>query len=255
MKLSAKAKASLDKVVKKMKTGDLSDVVRIARIRLSPDCPASKWSFNNRVMAYMQTGQLDCRGYRQWQKAGRQVKKGERAAWILAPRSIYKEDEETGERKVKFTYFVGVSVFGAGQTDGEPIGDYLGMPTEPLPLADVAKKWGVRVKWTPTPGFLGTCAKDGTKINVGSGDPAVFFHELAHAAHARLDGGLKGGQHTGQETVAEFTAAVLMEMHSLGDRTGNAWRYIEDYAKDPIAAIAKALAKVGQVLALMEEAA
>ena len=63
---------------------------------------------------------------------------------------------------------------------------------------------------------------------------------LAHAAHAKLEGKLQGGQDAGQETVAEFTAAVLMHLYGLGDRTGNCWKYIQYYASDPLQAIVKA---------------
>lgn len=63
--------------------------------------------------------------------------------------------------------------------------------------------------------------------------------------------GLKGGQCTGQETIAEFTAAVLMRLYGLGDRSGNCWRYIAGYAKDPLRAIVRALTTVEKVLALL----
>ena len=92
---------------------------------------------------------------------------------------------------------------------------------------------------------------DGSEITLGTHDPEVFFHELAHAAHARIDG-LRPGQHTDQETIAEFTAAVLMALYGLGDRTGNAWRYIQSYSKDPLTAIQRALSTVEKVLILLE---
>ena len=50
---------------------------------------------------------------------------------------------------------------------------------------------------------------------------------------------------------AEFTAAVLMHLYGLGDRTGNCWRYIQNYAPDPLQAIVKALGTVEKVLALL----
>ena len=124
----------------------------------------------------------------------------------------------------------------------------------PSPLVDVAQRLGVEITWQPLPpDRLGGCSVDGSRIRLASHDAAVFFHELAHAAHARLNGGqLKGGQHTGQETVAEFTAAVLMQFYGLQDRSGNAWRYIQGYSKDPLKAIVKALSTVEKVLHLLE---
>jgi hypothetical protein len=50
---------------------------------------------------------------------------------------------------------------------------------------------------------------------------------------------------------AEFTACVLMEVYDLGDRSGNAWRYIQAYASNPIQAIARALDTVEKVLEVL----
>ena len=88
MKLSDKAQAALDRVVQQFQSGDLSPIVQVVRLQLPADCPASHWSLGNRVLAYAQSGSLDCRGYRQWQAAGRQVQKGSRAAFILAPHLV-----------------------------------------------------------------------------------------------------------------------------------------------------------------------
>ena len=60
-----------------------------------------------------------------------------------------------------------------------------------------------------------------------------------------------GGQQEEQETVAKLTAAVLMELYGLGDHSGDAWPYIEGYVNDPVAAIVRAVGKVGDILALL----
>jgi hypothetical protein len=110
------------------------------------------------------------------------------------------------------------------------------------------------VHYQPLPSDrLGDCDVQGTRIRLGTHDAQIFFHELAHAAHARIEGRLKGGQDAGQEMVAEFTAAVLMHLYGLGDRTGNCWRYVQGYAADPLQAIVKALNTVEKVLALLLE--
>lgn len=120
------------------------------------------------------------------------------------------------------------------------------------PLANIAKDLGIKVDYVPTTSDrLGDCRIDGSKIRLGSQDPSIFFHELAHAIHARIDGGLKGGQQQGQETIAEFTATVLMDFYGIRDHSGNAWKYISQYAKDPLEAITKALVTVEQVLAVL----
>jgi len=51
-------------------------------------------------------------GYRQWQAAGRQVKKGEKSLGIFAPRSVKGDNDE--ELNVRFTM---VNVFDISQTE------------------------------------------------------------------------------------------------------------------------------------------
>ena len=253
MKLSDKAQEALDQVVERFRSGDLSPVVEIARIQRQGDpIPSEQWSLSNRILAYIQTGSLDCRGFKQWQKARRQVRKGEHAAYILAPCLVPVENKDTGEKRQILKGFRSVAVFADHQTEGEelPVADYA--PAEMPPLEDVARRMCIHVKYLPLPeDRLGACTVDGARIKLGSHDPSVFFHELAHAAHARLEGKLAGGQHAGQETVAEFTAAVLAHLYGLGDRTGNCWKYIQLYASDPLQAIVKALSTVERVLALL----
>jgi hypothetical protein len=256
MRLSEKAQAALERVVERFKTGDLSPIVEVVRIELPPDCPTSKWTLNNRILAYMQTGSLDCRGYNQWKDVGRYVKRGSKAAYILAPHLVTIENEETGEKEKRLCGFLAVPVFPYHVTGGEEAAEVDYAPRDLPPLVEAARELGVKVTWQPLPeSRLGDCSISGEKINVGTSDPAVFFHELAHAVHAKLNGTLKGGQQADQETVAEFTAAVLMELYGLGDRTGNAWQYIQGYNADPIKAVMQALSTVEKVLKLLEEAA
>ena len=187
MRLSAKAQEALDRVIEQFKSGDLSPVVKMARIRLPDDAPATKWSFSNRVLAYCQSGSVDCRGYRQWQAAGRQVQKGSRAAYILGPILIGKETDEGVEQVL--VGFRCIPVFAYHDTEAEN-GDALDYtPREVPPLMNVAQRLGVDVTYAPTrSGALGNCTPDGTAITLGSQDPVVFFHKLGHAAHRRVMG-------------------------------------------------------------------
>ncbi len=111
MKLLTKAQTSLNTVVEKFKKGDLSAVVKIAHIRRDPGAchPVDHWPFNNQVLALMQTGSVDCRGFRQWKQAGRSVKKGERAAYILGP-CTYTVEDENGEEKTILKGFTDSSI-------------------------------------------------------------------------------------------------------------------------------------------------
>jgi hypothetical protein len=86
MNLGPNAQAALDQVVEQFKSGDLAPVVKIARLQRNGDpIPSDKWSLSNRILAFVQTGSYDCRGYRQWQQVGRFVKRGSKAAFIFGP--------------------------------------------------------------------------------------------------------------------------------------------------------------------------
>ncbi len=203
----------------------------------------------------MQSGELDCRGFKQWEQVGRKIKKGSEAIYILRPITIKTTKTENNEDIEKYICvgFATVPVFPASCT----IGDHVPVNYQPIELPElvtVAQKFDIDVSYVPvTPEKLGDCTKDGSQIRLGSHDPAVFFHELAHAIHARIAGALQGGQHTEQETIAEFTACVLMDVYGYPDHSGNAWAYISQYAKDPLIAITKALKTVENVLHVLLE--
>jgi len=57
-------------------------------------------------------------GYRTWQSLGRQVCKGERGLWVLAPCKYKVEDAETGTESWRVRGFTLATVFEARQTDG-----------------------------------------------------------------------------------------------------------------------------------------
>ena len=246
MQLSIKAQTSLNRVIEKFKTGDLSPISTVVRIDLDELAPAKHWSLSNKVISFVQSGELDCRGFRQWQKAGRQIKKGSKAIYIFRPHTI-KSITEDQEENICLG-FSPVAVFPASCTKGDV--DLPGYaPIKFPPLIEIAQKFGIAVEYVPvTPDKLGDCKTDGDKIRLGSHDARIFFHELSHAIHSRIDGNLKAGQQIDQETIAEFTAAVLMDFYNFGDHTGNAWKYISQYANNPLIAITKALGTVEKVL-------
>jgi len=249
--LSKKAQAAMQKVVEQFQAGDLSPVVKMAKTLPPADAPAFKWSFSNRVLAAATTGgNSDCRGFKQWAKVGRKVKPG--SGYILGPR-IKKEKNDKGEEVEVFCGFIGIPVWGYTQTFAEDESAFTYEPKELPPLMGVAIKFGIDVQFVPTgPTSLGNCDTDGKTIRIGASNHSVFFHEFAHAVHARIGGKLKGGQHVDQETVAEFTATVLMAIYGY-DYTGNAWEYIKMYASEPIRAIQNAMGTVERVLEEIEK--
>lgn len=189
---------------------------------------------------------MDSRGFRQWQDVNRKVKKGGQAIYILAPLTRSKENDK-GEKESFVAGFRYIPVFPLHQTEGDPLPTFDYEPDELPPLFNVAERLGVTVEYGETDGgTLGWYAPGREHIRLGVKHPGTFFHELAHAAHNSFET-LKGGQETGQETIAEFTAAVLSEMYGY-EYSGNAWRYIEGYAKEPLNAIYKALSTIERVL-------
>lgn len=251
MKISENAQKSIDKVIEKFKTGDISQITRVARLRIADNAPSNSWSLSNKVLAFLQADELDCRGYRQWLEAGRSIKKGSKAVYILVPHLIKKEDKETKEKKSVCVGFVTTPVFAASSTTGDrPLPEY--EPVSFPPLYEVAKNMGISIEYLPIANNkLGDCKIDGSRIRLGTHDEKIFFHELAHAIHARIEGGLKQGQDKEQEIIAEFSSCVLMDLYGVGDNSGNAWEYISHYSCDPLVAITRALATVEKVLNIL----
>jgi hypothetical protein len=230
-----------------------SDIATIKLTTKNAPIPAARWSMCNQLLAYIQTGQLDCRGFRQWQQVNRYVTKGAHAAYILGPVTI--KDKESDE--LKLVGFKSIPVFPLSATDGEPLPEPVDLAPAALPpLANVATAWGLRVDYIPgNDRYYGQYSHFSKTIRLATHDENTFFHELAHAAHARIES-FKGGQDPRQETIAEFTACVLMGIYGLKDETGNTWEYIQHYnPESPVKAIMSALDTIEKVLDLILTAA
>ena len=198
---------------------------------------------------------MDARGFRQWQKANRKVKKGAKAIYILAPMFFKKEEE--GEEALVLGGFKPVPVFRSEDTEGEPL-DYEVVELPDLPLLELAEQWGITVKNIPGNfqcyGFYSDQRKE---IGLATKEECVFFHELAHAAHYRLNPDLKPGQKPFKEIIADLSAQALCSLVGKTDdkHLGNTYRYIEEYAKEmkqtPITACVQVLDETEQVLNLI----
>lgn len=255
MKLTDNAKKITDELINRFRSGDIAPIVEVAMLRLSPaeiGRPSQKWSFSNQVLALMQTGELDCRGFNQWHEVGRSVKKGSHAAYILGPIIIKDKNEKTGKETAALVGFKSIPVFPLHETDGAELPE----PKEinrPLPLlAEVAQAWGIKILWVESRHYYGSFSQESGTIALATESQKTFFHELAHAAHARIEGKLKNGQDPRQELIADFCAAVLMQTYGLKDMSGNVWEYIKGYnPNDPIKAIMAALDTIGKVIDLI----
>jgi len=238
LKANEKARARLDELVTAFENGKIGEIVKISTIP-TLDVPCARWSFRNRILCAL-VGTADARGHNQWKETNRWPMKGSRAFYILVPchRTVIEKDEENGEEtKAKVLMgFKAAPVFRYEDTEGEPLPEYQVLePPELPPLYEVAERFNLRVKYSS---FFGKRygATDGeTRINLHSHDFVVFWHELAHCAHAKVikergGKGLKGGQHPNQEAVAELAATAIAGIYGY-DYSGNCWRYIKRYAK------------------------
>ncbi|WP_324653744.1 ImmA/IrrE family metallo-endopeptidase [Georgenia sp. H159] len=201
----------------------------------------SRWSANNRILATVQMLQrgeslegLHMMGFRQWQKYNRQVTRGARAVWILAPvtrKILVENDDGTRTPVQRLVGFKSVSVFNISDTAGE---DLPGPPVRPAPgeatrgtlegLRERVAKAGYTYEESQIPG----CRPDTGEGALGYTDPgtkrivvdsrlgsaqkaAVIAHELGHVHCGHVDGDYAEYQrHRGQmETEAEMTSYLV----------------------------------------------
>lgn len=245
---------SLNAVVEMFTTGSLPEkIAQTVILRKVTDAPIGSWSLGNQLIA-LTSGTVDARGYKQWQQVGRQVKKGAKAVYILAPmtRKYKIENKETGEEeeKVAIYGFRGIPVFRLEDTEGEPVEIPDHSPDSLPPLWQVAEAWGLDVKHGPFVGsYRGYYNADRKEIMLCTHDARTFFHELAHAAHDRIEP-LRDGQVASQEIVAETAAATICHLYGMDGYLWHGSQYIQGYAKgkNPGQAAMKVLSKVQRVL-------
>jgi hypothetical protein len=242
----ANAEKAMQEVIRKFQTGELSELIKIAAFEIPATWPSAKWSMGNKILAYAQSRTLNARGYQAWKEIHRFVKKGAHGIYIWAPRLVKKD--ENGKDKIQLTGFFPVSVFPFDATDGEPLKEDL-TPRQLPPLFEVAVRLGVTVKFQPvTPDRLGDCGHG--LINLGTEDPRVFWHELAHAAHQTIDPEYGSRSSSYKETVAEFIACTIASLYGY-DYTGTSWQYLKMFSQDPLKAIMKAGQHIDKVLEII----
>ena len=251
---SKKAKMCLQQIVDLFKAGNIPKALAVVTIPPQAGIPSAKWSISNRILQFL-ADTSDARGFRQWGKAARKVKKGAKAFCILGPkaRAITETDDDgTETEKVIVAGFFAIPVFRAEDTDGEPLPYEPSMP--PL-LADVAERFGLSVSYqTFASRYYGYYQGGSKRIVLATHESKVFFHELAHAAHERIEGDLKGGQVPSQEIIAELTAATLAQMYCPEANLGFSYEYVKSYAEKSKKSIDRAcLAVINTVGKVLDE--
>lgn len=244
--MTPETEKAMQEVIQKLKTGELSDLIKIIAFEIPHNWPAAKWSMGNKMLSYLQARTLNVRGFQAWKEVNRHVKKGAHSIYIWAPRIVKKE--ENGVEKNQLVGFLPISVFPIETTEGEPLQEDL-TPRELPPLFEVATRLGVTVKYQPvSPDRYGDCGQN--LINLGTSDPHVFWHELAHAAHQATDPEFQNRTTQYKEVVAEFTASVISNLYGY-DYTGTTWQYLNMFSSDPLKAIMKAGQIIEQILNLI----
>jgi hypothetical protein len=251
--MNDKVKATIQSILDRFESGDIPEAVAYSMFPVA-DIPSAKWSLLNRTLMFL-SGTSDARGFRQWQETNRHVKKGAKAFFILVP--FFKgREKDDGEKAYVLTGFGCRAVFRLEDTEGEPL-DYQKVELPDLPLMERAKEWGISVKAIPGDyRYYGYYSSHRSQIALASPHESVFFHELAHAAHDRVKGGIKGGQDPIQEIVAELSAQALCRLvGKTSDTLGNSYCYIKGYADEikltpPIACL-RVMAETEKVLNLI----
>ena len=180
---------------------------------------------------------MDARGFNQWKQAGRYVKKGTKAFYILAPRMIKVEEtnKETGQKELipVLGGFLGIPVFKYEDTDGQPLPE---LEPKKLPeLFDIAAKIGLKVEYRENSGLpaWGYYSPSLKQIVLYTHDAATFYHELTHAVQDYLEK-LKpvnrdSEEYKLNEVIAELSAAVIANLY--GSKVdAQAYSYIKYYA-------------------------
>lgn len=245
MKYYGQSESVCKAIVERFEKGDLPAAIAPIFINRSDNVPSGSWSFMNRFVCAI-NGTADARGFRQWEAAGRRVKKGSKAFHILGPCLGKKtEKDESGEEKTHAVLygFKSIPVFAIESTE---ISDPAKWETaggvdlaeesrlKALPLREVAESWGLNVTSYSgrDKGYLGYY-QAGSTIAIGVKNLSTWAHELVHAADDKLGALTKGpGQKQDNEIVAELGGAVLLQI--IGEPVeadlGGAWDYIKSYA-------------------------
>ena len=226
-----RANVELEKIIRLFSTAQLPDLCAKALIT-APDKPSSKWSFGNQLLMLL-SGTSDARGYRQWEDAGRHVRRGSKAFYILGPvfvRKLLESADPSEDDEVEVLVgFRGIPVFRVEETEGAELPTY--KPRNPPPLLEVAERFGMRVNYLRlSAGVYGMTNYERQVITLATEDWTVFWHELAHAIHRSYEPKAAHGQEPEAETIAQLVAATLARLYGKPDDSFS-WTYVASQAQ------------------------
>ena len=226
-----RANTELAKVIELFGSKELPEFVAKAYL-LSPNKPSSHWSMSNRLIM-LKHETADSRTFNQWKQIGRYIKKGTKGFYIIAPmmKKVFDTDKVTGEKKERMIvsgFTTGEAEFRYEDTEGQPIEEL--QPKEPIPLLEVATKWGSEVKFAESIlGEAGHMHIETKAITICTPAIDTYFHELIHVAHGRIEE-LKPGQDKEQEIIAALGATVLARIYGMSVENYQQ-NYIAEYVK------------------------
>jgi antirestriction protein ArdC len=246
--MTENAKKILDDLVKEITADKVAGFVRGRLFGDGINLPCHKWSVLNQFITYLH-GTGDARGFNQWKEAGRSVKKGSKAIYILVP-MIYKVKKEDAEPEEKLIGFKAMPVFRVEDTEGDAL-DYeerfKEFDPDSFPLIDVAKALNITVQAGLTGTAGGWYMPGDDSITLGSNSHRTFLHELSHAIDERLPG--KSKDYAYNEVVAELSSAFLASLYGGKVELENTTAYIQGWSggKHAAFAITKAIERVEQI--------
>lgn len=248
-------KDAIAKVVEILKTGNIEKIA-YAVFKSQKGYPSDSWSFLNRLIMFC-SGTDDARGFRQWNQAGRRLKKGTKAFYITVPglvktkkKIINENGEEEDERR---QVYMPKPVYRFEDTTGTPREEDNFKLEIPANLSQVAQGLGLEIKAKRYKGeeYGYFCASQ-KEIALMSPELDVYLHELAHAVDNKIKGELKGGQQPDQEIVAELAAQVVAYL--LGHRlNGQSREYIRGYSGGSWKPVFALLNRVNKVVSYIIE--
>lgn len=251
-----KIKAAIEKVIELLRTGNIEKIA-YAVFCGKTGRPSDNWSFLNRLIMLCSDTE-DARGIRQWNRAGRRLKKHTKALYILVPVTVKtgakctnedgKEEEET--RRV----YKHIPVYRVEDTTGAPLEDNFKLEI-PANLARVADGLELAIKAKRFVGAeYGYFSNSRKEIALMSPDLKIYLHELAHGVDNKIKGPLKSGQQPDQEIVAELAAEVVGYL--LGQKPNGKGRdYIEFYSGGSWKPVFALLDRVQKVVSYIVEKA